>query len=168
MHTRSLGVAGFAIAVLGWQPRAEQAGEPANQSSASAEAEVSAQNIGRSDTLHVYVHNVKAGKEADYEGWVRDVWMPSVEKAGRKYPEVQQANKGQRMFAPTQKQKDGSTNYVWLFEPAPPASAATANWAFPDSFLVAGGYSSSDAAAQAKALWAMVTSAEGGEVVRKF
>lgn len=168
MHTGSPGLAVCALALLACQPRAEQAGESTVRDSASAEAGTSAQNVGHSDTMHVYVHNVKAGKEAEYERWVREVWMPSVEKAGQKYPEVRQANKGQRLFAPTQKQKDSSSNYVWLFEPAPPASATTDSWVFPDSFLVAGGYSPRDAAAQAKALWAIVTSADGGEVVRKF
>jgi hypothetical protein len=157
--------AGFALLVLACQPRAEQS---TASSSTTANPGVSAENVARSDTMHVYVHKVKAGKEAAYEKWVHDVWMPSVEKAGRKYPEVSQTNKGQRLFAPTQKEKDGSSRYVWLFEPAPPSSATTDSWIFPDSFLVAGGYSASDATAQAKALWAMVTSADGGEVVRKF
>jgi hypothetical protein len=167
MDVRNLGLAGVALAVLACQPRAEQAGEATVRDSALADAGPSVQNAGRSDTLHVYVHHVKAGKEADYETWVRDVWMPAVEKAAQKYPEVGQANQGQRLFAPTQKQKNGSSDYVWLYEPAPPASVATANWIYPDSFLVAGGYSPEEAAAQARALWAMVT-AGGGEVVRKF
>lgn len=167
MRASCLAVASFLLTVVACQPRAEQAGEPAIRDSASEGAGASAQNPSHSDTMHVYIHNVRPGKEAEYERWVGEVWMPSVEKAGKKYPEVREATEGQRLFAHTEKQKDGSTRYVWLFEPAPPSTEATANWTFPDSFLVAGGYSPRDAAAQAKALWALTT-AEGGEVVRKF
>jgi hypothetical protein len=117
--------------------------------------------------MHVYIHNVKAGKEAEYERWVREVWMASLKKAGQKYPEIRQGNEGERLFARTEKRQDGTRDYFWLYEPAPPSSPATDSWTFPDSFLVAGGYSPSEAAAQAKALWALVTTAEGGEV-RKF
>jgi hypothetical protein len=168
MRLSYLRISGLLLTVLGCQSRAETAGEPATRDSALAEASVSAQAVRRSDTMHVYVHNVKAGKEAEYERWVREVWMRSLEKAGQKYPEVRQANESQRLFAPTAKREDGTSNYVWLFEPAPPSSPVTDSWTFPDSFLVAGGYSPSDADAQAKTLWALVTTAEGGEVVRKF
>lgn len=168
MRPSYLRIGGLLLTVLGCQSRAEKAGEPATSDAASSETGVSSQTARHSDTMHVYVHNVKAGKEAEYERWVREVWMPSLEKAGQKYPEVRQANEGQRLFVPTQKREDGTRNYVWLYEPAPPSSPVTDNWTFPDSFLVAGGYSASDAAAQAKALWALVTTADGGEVVRKF
>jgi hypothetical protein len=168
MPAKSLSTVSFVLAVLGCQPRSDQTERHNVDEPASAHADTLAHSATHSDTIHVYVHNVKAGKEADYEQWVREVWMPSVEKAGKKYPEVRQANRGQRLFAPSQKQKDGSSNYVWIFEPAPPSSVVTDSWVFPDSFLVAGGYSPHDAAGQAKALWTMVTFAEGGEVVRKF
>jgi hypothetical protein len=167
MHARSLALVCSLLTVLGCQPRPGESGNSAVDNSASADLPSSALS-GHSDTVHVYVHHVKAGKQADYEKWVREVWMPSTEKAGQKYPEVRQANKGQRLFAPTEKQKDGSSNYVWIFDPAPPSSPRTDRWVFPDSFLVAAGYSRTDAAAQSKMLWAMVTSDEGGEVVRKF
>jgi hypothetical protein len=151
MRPSYLLIGGLILTVLGCQSRAEMAGEPATRDSALAQTGTSAQAVRHSDTMHVYVHNVKNGKEAEYERWVGEVWMPSIEKAGQKYPEVRQANEGQRLFAPTAKREDG-----------------TEKWTFPDSFLVAGGYSPTEAAAQAKALWALVTTAEGGEVVRKF
>jgi hypothetical protein len=168
MRPSYLLIGGLILTVLGCQSRAEMAGEPATRDSALAQTGTSAQAVRHSDTMHVYVHNVKNGKEAEYERWVGEVWMPSIEKAGQKYPEVRQANEGQRLFAPTAKREDGTRNYVWLFEPAPPSSPVTEKWTFPDSFLVAGGYSPTEAVAQAKALWALVTTAEGGEVVRKF
>lgn len=158
-------VISIVLAVLGCQPRAEHADESGAGDSATARA---GRSPGHSDTMHVYVHNVRASKELEYERWVHDVWMPAVEKAGQRYSEVRQASKGQRLFAPTKKQQDSSANYVWVFEPAPPRSVTTDSWIFPDSFLVAGGYSPRDAAAQAKALWRMVSTANGGEVVRKF
>lgn len=162
-----LAAASLLLALIACEPQGEKAGAPNVRDSASEGVGASAQSPSQSDTMHIYIHNVRPGKEAEYERWVGEVWMPSVEKAGQKYPEVREATKGQRLFAHTAKEKDGSARYVWLFEPAPPSTEATANWSFPDSFLVAGGYSPRDAAAQAKALWALTT-AEGGEVVRKF
>ena len=168
MRPSYLIIGGLLLAVLGCQSRAGEVGDQATRDSAAVEASGLAPAGGHSDTIHVYVHNVKAGKEAEYEQWVREVWMRSLDKASQKYPEVRQANQSQRLFVPTEKRQDGTRNYVWIFEPAPPSSPLTDNWTFPDSFLVAGGYSPTDAAAQAKALWALVTTAEGGEVIRKF
>jgi len=118
--------------------------------------------------MQIYMHVVKPGRAAEYERWVGDVWMPAIEKAGQRLPDVREMNSRQRMFKLTDKDKDGSRRYVWLFEPAAPASTTAETWVYPDSFLVAGGMSPTDAAAKSKALSAMLTSAPGGEAVRKF
>ena len=110
MHAKCLPLVSIVLAAAGSQARSDQAGGPAVRDTVSLDAGPDAQSLRRSDTMHVYIHNVKAGKEAEYETWVREVWIPSLDKAGQKYPEVSQTNKGQRLFAPTGKQKDGSSN----------------------------------------------------------
>lgn len=151
------------LAVLAFAICACRPGEAENPGRVEASAPAP-----RADTLHVYVHEVRAGRNADYERWVGDVWMAALRKAGEKHPEVRLATERQRLFARTEPGRDSSTRYFWLFEPSPPSSDALRNWEFPDSFLVAGGFSPQEAAAQAESLQAMVHRMEGGEAVRRF
>ena len=96
-----------------------------SDSTASMAANAPMQAFRQSDTMQIYMHVVKPGKAAEYERWVGEVWMPAIKKAGQKLPDVREMNNRQRMFKLTDKDKDGSTRYMWLFEPAAPASTTT-------------------------------------------
>ena len=68
--------------------RANEAGEVRSDSAAGTARSTSAGAGGtQSDTILVYTHQVKPGREADYERWVRDVWMPALQKAGEEVPD---------------------------------------------------------------------------------
>ena len=138
-------------------PSAEQ--EPAK---AAAEADTPPPARGREgDTLLVFLHHVKPGRQKEYEALITEIWGSALRKAAAEGKgDWQSTMTATRDLVPTEAApKDSSATYVYLIDPAPSGFFSDTTGQFPQDLLMDAGYTRERADSIAKKLWGTIREA---------
>jgi hypothetical protein len=150
---------------------APSADQPAAKS--TAEMDTPSRARGREgDTLLVYLHHVKPGRQKEYEALMAEIWGSALRKAAAAgkgiWPHTITATRDLMPIraAPS----DSSQVYVYLIDPMPPGFLSDTTYGdFPQNMLMDAGYSPSQADSMAKKLDGMLKAWDGyARVQRNF
>jgi hypothetical protein len=110
---------------------------------ATAEAGMQPRARGREgDTLLVFLHHIKPGRQKEYEALMTEIWGSALRKAAAAgKADWQYSMTATRDLAPlSATPNDSSPTYLYLIDPAPPNFLSDSG-RFPQALLIDAGYS---------------------------